>query len=195
MWARSYANLYTMAKARAVFLDRDGTLNVDPGYINHPDQMILLPGVGAALASLKKAGFWLIVVSNQSGVGRGIIKAEDLPKIHARLDELLAPSRVKIDQYQFCVHRPEEGCRCRKPGIKLLEDAARAYDLDLHRSYMVGDKVLDLGAGRNAGCAASILVRTGHGAVTEKDLRPGEADYVGDSLAEAAAWILRRETP
>ena len=175
--------------SKAVFLDRDGTLNEDPGYINHRDKMKLLPGVATALKSLKDAGFLLVVVSNQSGVGRGIIPPAELPKIHERMDELLGSSGVRIDHYSLCIHRPEEGCPCRKPSAKLLVDAASALQIDLGRSYMVGDKIVDLQAGRNAGVRGVALVRTGHGLETEKT--DGKlAHFIGEDLAAVASWIL-----
>ena len=178
---------------KAIFLDRDGTINVDPGYLSQPEQMTLIPGVGEALARLKKAGFALVVVSNQSGVGRGIIAHDALVRIHARMEELLAPHGVRIDHYELCIHRPEEDCECRKPKAKLLLDAARALGLDLAQSYMVGDKLSDLQAGRNAGCKASVLVRTGYGGETESVVEPEDARFIADSLKEAAHWILTQE--
>jgi UDP-glucose 4-epimerase len=185
--------LSALAKPRrAVFLDRDGTINVDPGYISDPKQMQLIPGVGDAIASLRKAGFAVVVVSNQSGVGRGIIARDALPLIHARMEELLSPQGARIDHYELCVHRPEDGCECRKPKAKLLADGARAMGVDLSQSYMVGDKLSDLEAGRAAACTGVALVRTGYGAGTEKGLPPGVADFVGDSLADVARWILGR---
>jgi len=178
--------------SKAVFLDRDGTLNEDPGYINDPDKMKLLPGVGPALRSLKDAGFLLVVVSNQSGVGRGIISPEVLPRIHARMDELLAASGVRIDHYSLCTHRPEEGCPCRKPSPKLILDAAQAYGIDPGRSYMVGDKIVDLEAGKNAGVRAVALVRTGHGLETEAS-HGALAEFIGNDLAAVASWIRAQE--
>jgi histidinol-phosphate phosphatase family protein len=117
-----------------------------------------------------------------------------LPLIHDRMEELLAPYGVRIDHYSLCVHKPEDDCHCRKPKPKLLLDAALALGVDLGRSYMVGDKASDLEAGRNAGCRGSVLVRTGYGRQTESGLRPGDAAFVGDTLADAAEWISSRGT-
>jgi UDP-glucose 4-epimerase len=178
---------------KAVFLDRDGTINEDPGYLSRPDQAKLLPGVGEALAQLKAKGFALVVVSNQSGVGRGLIQPEMLPKIHARMHELLNPWKVEIDHYELCFHRPEENCACRKPLPKLIRDAGYRLGIDFESSYMVGDKVSDLGAGRNAGCKAVVLVRTGEGRNAEQMPAGKSADFIGDSLLEAAGWILSQE--
>ena len=177
-------------RQKAIFLDRDGTLNEDPGYLSHPDQLKLFPGVGEALARLKTNGYLLIVVSNQSGVGRGLIDEANLSKIHARLDELLRPSAVDIDAYRLCLHRPDENCDCRKPRPKLLLDAAREFQIDLTRSYMIGDKTSDLVVGQVAGCRGSILVRTGEGQKTESQIQENQAIFVADTLGQATDWIL-----
>ena len=177
-------------KKRAIFLDRDGTLNDDPGYLNHPSQMKLLPGVGEALSLLKQAGYLLVVISNQSGVGRGLIQAEAIPKIHERLDELLAPWSVKLDGFGLCFHVPSENCDCRKPKPKLLLEAASTQNIDVSESYFVGDRASDLAAGVAAGCKAVVLVRTGDGTKTELELKDGDASFVGDSLLHVAQWIL-----
>lgn len=179
---------------KAVFLDRDGTLNDDPGYLNHADQMRLLPSVPESLLALKKAGYLLVVVSNQSGVGRGLIEPAELPRIHQRMEELLAGHRVSIDHYELCFHKPEDCCECRKPKAKLLSEAARKLNIDLKQSYMVGDKASDLGAGRAAGCKGVALVRTGSGQETEKSLKPSQTDFVGNSLQDVARWILSQGT-
>ncbi|MCM2276995.1 MAG: UDP-glucose 4-epimerase GalE [Oligoflexia bacterium] len=175
---------------KAVFLDRDGTLNHDPGYLSHPDQLELLPGAGEALSALKKAGYLLIVVSNQSGVGRGLIDPAAIPRIHARLLELLKPWGIEIDHFELCFHRPDEDCDCRKPKSKLVLDAAAKLGVDVSASFMVGDKLSDLGTGRAAGCRGSILVRTGEGRKQEAGLQAGQASFTADSLLEAARWIL-----
>ena len=177
---------------RAVFLDRDGTINEDPGNLDHRDKMKLLDGVGEALQKLKRAGFELIVVSNQSGVGRGIIPPEELPEIHRRMDELLGKWGVQIDDYSLCIHRPEDQCPCRKPKPHLLLDAAKRLRIDLAHSYMVGDKPVDLEAGRNSGVRASLLVRTGHGRETEKT-SSHLANFIGEDLLAVANWILSQE--
>jgi UDP-glucose 4-epimerase len=172
---------------RAVFLDRDGTLNEDPGYLSKPDMLKLLPGVGEALASLKSAGFKLIVVSNQSGIARGLIKPESLSLIHQRMDDLLKPFGVAIDHYEFCVHHPDENCGCRKPKPKLILDSAARLGVDISKSFMVGDKDSDVGAGKNAGCKAAIFLRTN---LEDKAHQHSEADFSASTLAEAAHWIL-----
>lgn len=178
---------------KTVFLDRDGTLNDDPGYLDHRDKMKLLDGVGEALQQLKRAGFTLVVVSNQSGVGRGLIRPEELPEIHRRMDELLGKWGVRIDDYALCTHHPDDDCDCRKPKPQLIEDAARRLNLDLSRSYMIGDKRVDLEVGRNAALRGSILVLTGHGRETA-ETHASIATFIGENLGVVANWILAQET-
>jgi UDP-glucose 4-epimerase len=175
---------------RAVFLDRDGTINEDPGYLSDPSMVKLLPGVGEALAKLKKAGFLLIVVSNQSGVARGLISLEKLALIHQRMDELLAPFGVKIDHYEFCTHHPDEQCECRKPKPRMILESGARWGVDFSKSYMVGDRDTDIGAGISAGCKASIFLRTN---LENKAFDLPGADFSADTLAEAVDWILAHE--
>ena len=177
----------------AVFLDRDGTINEDPGYLNDPDQIILLPGAGEGLFLLAQKGYFLVVVTNQSGVARGLVKEEMLPLIHRRLNQELSRFGAKIDHFSICVHHPDENCECRKPKSKLLMDAAEKFGIDLANSYFVGDKGSDLAAGRAAGCKGVALVRTGYGAEMEKKLKSGDANFVGSTLKEVAVWILAKE--
>jgi histidinol-phosphate phosphatase family protein len=185
------ATLASFAR-RAVFLDRDGTINVDPGYLSAPAQLELLPGVAQAIGKLKRAGFLVFVVSNQSGVSRGKIKLESLSLIHSRMDELLVNAGgLALDRYTYCTHLPEANCECRKPKAKLLWDLAQEFGVDLGGSFMVGDKASDLEVGREAGCLASVLVRTGYGMETEKT-HAAMADFTASGLESAADWILAR---
>ncbi len=178
---------------RLIFLDRDGTLNPDPGYLSHPAQLSLFPGVARSLADLQTAGFGLVVVTNQSGVGRGLITLENLVAIHARMDELLVHEGGRpMDRYALCTHRPDEGCVCRKPSPYLLRQSADFFGAKLDESFMIGDRSLDLQAGRSAGCRAVVHVRTGQGADEAKRLTEHDADYFAKDLEDAAAWILSR---
>ena len=157
---------------RAVFLDRDGTLNREVNYLADPEQLQLLPGVAAGLARLAQDGRLLCVVTNQSGVARGLVSEAVLEEIHARLRRLLSKEGVHLDWIGHCPHHPEHGpvdmrrdCDCRKPKPGLLLRAAADLNIDLSGSWMVGDSARDLQAGRTAGCR-SILVGTGKGAQT-----------------------------
>lgn len=142
---------------RAAFLDRDGTIIKDTGFIRDPDQVELLHGVGPALAELKRLGFLLVVISNQSGIGRGIIMPDEAERVHERMVELLAEGGVILDAAYYCPHRPEDGCRCRKPGIAHFERATLELDIDLAESIMVGDRDTDAQAGKAAGCRTILL--------------------------------------
>lgn len=185
----------------AFFLDRDGTINVDHVYINDPARIELIPGSAAAIARVRAAGYLVVIVTNQSGIGRGIIQAEAMPKINGRMEELLraeAGVGAAVDHYGICVHHPDEDCECRKPKPFLVHEAAAALGIDLARSVFVGDKLTDVATGKNAGCRFSVLVRTGKGADEEKVVYSGRAaaeekpDFIADDLAAAVEWVLAR---
>jgi D-glycero-D-manno-heptose 1,7-bisphosphate phosphatase len=137
---------------RAVFLDRDGTVIEDPGYLSDPSGVRLLPGAADALRKLRAAGYRLVLVSNQSGIGRGYFTAEQAEAVHRRVVEQLSRKGVVLDDARYCPHAPDDGCPCRKPRPGLLLAAARELGLDLGASFMVGNSSVDIGAGRNAGC-------------------------------------------
>jgi len=175
-----------------VFLDRDGTLNEDPGYLRSASELKLLPGVAAALARLKSAGARLVVVTNQSGVGRGFLNLKDLEAIHARLEGLLEQRDAALDAIYFCPHHPDDGCRCRKPATGMIDRAVSELQVDLRKSYLVGDHASDIQLAKAVG-AKSILVTSGR--VDEQALNMLRAarampDLVAPSMAEAAEWIL-----
>ena len=148
---------------RAVFLDRDGTLNVEKSYLSDPSQLELLPRVPEALARLRDAGFRLFIVTNQSGIGRGYYTEADMHRVNARLEELLAPHGLRFERIYYAPEAPEQPSHGRKPSPNFLFDARDAFGLDLAQCYMVGDKIADLECGWNAGVRASVLVRTGYG--------------------------------
>lgn len=185
-----------MRGGRAFFLDRDGTINIDHVYIASPDGIELIPGSAAAIRRANDAGFKVIVVTNQSGIGRGLIAASELPKIHARLGELLQQEAgAKIDSYEFCPHHPDDGCACRKPGIQLVEAAAKRFGIELAKSFFVGDSWSDIDCGKRAGCQ-TILVRTGKGETTERNLgkknrAAANPDFIAEDLAAAVDWALK----
>lgn len=170
---------------RAVFLDRDGTLIQDEGYLRQPDQVRLLPGVGPALRGLAERGFLLVVVSNQSGVGRGWITPREAQAVHARFVELLRSEGVELSGSYYCPHAPEEGCPCRKPAPGLLLQAAEELAIDLGASCLVGDRRTDLEAARAAGSTGLLLGRP--------DLPAPESAHRAADWNEALAWILERQ--
>jgi len=176
-----------------VFLDRDGTINVDRHYLSDPGQMELLPGAAAGLRRMRGLGYALVVVTNQSGIARGLFDFARLEEIHARLTAILAAEGVVLDGIYVCPHGPESDCDCRKPRPGLALRAAAELSLDLGRAVMIGDKAADIGFGRAIG-AVSILVRTGYGAGEEAEVGP-QADCVADNLAAAARWLEARGLP
>jgi histidinol-phosphate phosphatase family protein len=145
------------ADGPALLMDRDGTLIEDVGYPRDPDQVRLLPGAAEALAGLSRLGFRLVLVSNQSGIGRGLITAAEADRVHGRLVALLAESGVILSASCYCPHAPDEGCECRKPRPGLLLRAFRDLGLDASRSFMIGDKASDVEAGERAGCRTILL--------------------------------------
>jgi D-glycero-D-manno-heptose 1,7-bisphosphate phosphatase len=182
----------------AVFLDRDGTIVREVDYLRSVEELRLLPGAGNAIRHLNEAGLAVVVVSNQSGVARGLLTEADVTRIHDVLRRRLRRYKARLDGIYYCPHHPEGRvvryrlrCRCRKPAPGLLQRAARDLGLDLHRCLAVGDAARDVEAGRRAGCR-TVLVRTGYGA--ESESRWGSdppPDHVADSLAAAVPWILR----
>ena len=148
---------------RAVFLDRDGTINRDEVYLSDVRKLYVFLNSSKVIRLLSRAGFKIIVVSNQSGIGRRIIKRGELRTINRRLIEILAKRGVKIDAFYICTHRPDENCNCRKPRPGLIKKAARDFNLDLSRSYIIGDKLSDVETKEKAGLREGILVLTGWG--------------------------------
>ncbi len=182
-----------MAK-RAAFLDRDGTVNIDPGYIGNPDDMELFPHVGEAIKKLKDNGFLVFIVSNQSGIGRGYFTVDDLGKVHERFLSLLSESGASnftgeiIDKIYYCPHKPDEGCSCRKPAAGLIDRACKDFDIDLENSFVIGDRNKDLEMAENAGIK-SVLVKTGYGEKESGDLT-APCNYIAEDLKDAVEWIL-----
>jgi D-glycero-D-manno-heptose 1,7-bisphosphate phosphatase len=181
------------AANRAVFLDRDGTLNVEKNYLRHPDHVVLFPGAGAALNKLSAAGFKLIIITNQSGIGRGYYTQADMEAVNARLKAEFARDGVRFEKIYFAPEAPEHPSRGRKPSPQFLFDARDEFGLDLAQSFIVGDKLIDLECGWNAGLKKSLLVRTGYGAEFERKHPEKLARAaVVDDLAAAAEWILKQ---
>lgn len=184
---------------KALFLDRDGTINVDPGYINNPSIISLLPGAAAAIRHARDAGYLIVVISNQSGVGRGIIAPDVLPLINDRINELLEKEAgAKIDYFACCTHRPEEECLCRKPLPRLVYEAQAHLGISLPDSAFIGDRLTDIDTGKGAPVGLTVLVRTGEGREQEKRIVAGgesAPDFVADDLGAAVNWILARLYP
>ncbi len=186
----------------AIFFDRDGTLCREVGYVNHPSRLELAPGAPGALRRAAALGFATVVVTNQAGAARGYFPWHVVEETHARLRHLLAEEGARLDGIYACPHHPEVGgpgfrkvCDCRKPAPGMLLRAARELDLDISRSFMVGDSFRDVGAGRNAGVRGTVLLRTGYGRGELLWKGPHQEhwpDHVADDLAGALDWIEAR---
>jgi D-glycero-D-manno-heptose 1,7-bisphosphate phosphatase len=187
------------ARKPAVFLDRDGTLNLDRSYILSPAQLALLPGVTTALKRLQGAGFVCVVVTNQSAVGRGLMTDADLENVHAEMNRQLAIDGVKLDAIYACTFAPASDDPLaiehpdRKPAPGMLLRAATDLGLELAQSWMIGDTMRDILAGQNAGCRECVLVRTGQG-VEEAEYGRARPFVVADDLSAAADYILSSST-
>ena len=190
------------APRAAVFLDRDGTLIEDVGYLDTLARLAVFPWTVDAVRALNQAGLPVVVVTNQSGVARGYFTEAFVEETHRTLGATLAAGRARIAAYYYCPHHPDgvvaayrQQCGCRKPGRALVDRAAQALNLDATQSFVVGDKWADVELARAVG-ARAILVRTGSGAVEERRPRSGlSADAVVDNLAAAASWILMHLNP
>lgn len=177
---------------RAIFLDRDGTIIEEKHYLHRPEQVVIFPGAGAALARLQKAGFQLFIVSNQSGVGRGYFTLADVDRVNAHLSQELARDGVRFQKIYIAPEAPGTPSRGRKPSPQFLFDARDEYGIDLIESYVIGDKLIDLECGWNAGLKRAVLVRTGYGAQLEREApQQLERAVVVDDLVAAADWILK----
>ena len=154
----------------AIFLDRDGTLIVETGYLSEPEKVELIPGAGEAVRRLTKGGFELFIVTNQAGIGRGYYTEEQMHAVNERVAEEFAKFGVAFRKIYFAPEAPDQPSRNRKPSPQMLLDARDEFGIDLATSYMVGDKVSDIECGWNAGVKCSVLVRTGYGRKNEQQL-------------------------
>ena len=176
--------------SRAVFLDRDGTIIEDPGFLHEPDKVKLLPGAAEAIRRLNDGGYRVIIVTNQSGIARGRFTVADYEAVQQRLGALLAAHGARLDGAYFCPHHPQltGPCDCRKPGLKLFRDAQAAFDIDLAQSWWVGDRLSDVQPARVLG-GHGVLVTTGEGNLHQGQARALGVMVVAD-IGEAVQKIL-----
>ena len=171
---------------KAVFLDRDGVINVDKGYVYKLNELEFIPGSIYALKKLKNLGYLLIIITNQSGIGRGYYSEEDYLKFKEEFHEKINKEGVKIDAEYYCPHAPEENCGCRKPNIKLIKKAIEEHNVDVNDSFFIGDKTADIQAGKNSDLK-TMLVKTGKaGKDCKYNLNP---DFVCIDLLDCAKRI------
>ncbi|MDN4628186.1 D-glycero-beta-D-manno-heptose 1,7-bisphosphate 7-phosphatase [Erwinia sp. PsM31] len=183
-------------KVPAIFLDRDGTMNIDRGYVHEIDNFQFIDGVIEAMQELKKMGFALVVVTNQSGIARGLFTEDTFMQLTEWMDWSLADREVDLDGIYYCPHHPEgvveeyrQECDCRKPQPGMLLSAQKELNIDMAASYIVGDKIDDLLAGKAAGVGTKVLVRSGKPVTEEGE---NTADWVIDSLADLPSRIKKR---
>jgi len=178
-----------MPHRRWIALDRDGTIIQERNYLSDPHQVELIPGAAKGLRQLQQIGLGLVVITNQSGIGRGYFDQARLDLIHQRVGQLLEAEGVRLDGIYFCPHMPEDDCLCRKPRSGLLESAAKDHDFDPKACFIIGDKASDIEMGQRVG-AATLLVRTGYGAEVDRD-GTSTPDHVVKDLLEAALVVQR----
>lgn len=180
-----------------MFLDRDGTIIEEVGYLDRRERVVLYPFAADAIRAFNRAGLRVVMVTNQSGVARGFFPEATVDDVHRHIADLLAAGGARIDAYYYCPHHPDGSvapyarvCDCRKPGPGLVERAVHELGIDPRHSFTVGDRWLDVALARTVG-ARGVLVRTGYGADEEQRPKPGlEADAIVNNLVEAASWIL-----
>lgn len=191
-----------MGGHRAVFLDRDGTINEEVGYVNHLSRFYLLPRAGEAIRLLNQNGIKAVVVTNQAGVARGYFPESLIHQVHRKMEEDLRAKGAHLDGIYYCPHHPDVGeppyrqkCHCRKPETGMIEEAVKDLEIDCSQSYMIGDRGADIEFGRRIG-AKTILVLTGYGK-GEWEYFGGQwkskPDFVAEDLFEAVQWILLQE--
>lgn len=184
------SDLTTPLKGVTVFLDRDGTVNRDTGYIKSPQELELLPGVVEAVARLNRAGARVVLVTNQSAIARGFITVDQLKTIHSVLLARLEAGGARLDAIYYCPHHPNDGCRCRKPQPAMIHRAVADLALDLSRAYVIGDQSRDMALARQVG-ARGILVLSGQtDGMAMNEEKTASPDFVADGLADAVEWIL-----
>ncbi len=184
-------------------MDRDGTINEEVGYINHVCRFQLLSNSAAGIRLINKSDFKAIIITNQAGVARGYFPERLIHQVHEKMKHLLSIKGAYLDQIYYCPHHPSVGtekyrmnCSCRKPKTGMLEKAAQELNIDLSRSYVIGDKYTEIVLGNNAG-ARSVLVLTGYGRGEYelfKNTWDHQPDFIAEDLLEAVQWIINQET-
>lgn len=179
-------------KNKAVFIDRDGTINVDVHYLDDPDKFEMYPSVGEGVKKLKENGFRIIVITNQSGIARGYFTEKQLSNIHEKMKKEFQRFNVVLDGIYYCSHHPDDNCNCRKPNTGLFENAINEHNINAKKSYMLGDKILDIGAGKKIG-ARTVFIPEPHKReefISKKNEWEYNPDYIADDFMDAVEWIV-----
>ncbi len=181
-------------RRRALFTDRDGTLNPDLHYLKEAERLELFRGVARGVALARRHGFVVVCVTNQSGVERGLYTREDVERIHRRVNEILRVQGTEVDAFYYCPHAPERGCACRKPGTLLFEEAAKDWNLEISSSAIVGDRRLDIEAGRRLGLLTALVPGRSRAAESRAEFSDGapRPEIVAESFEVAVDRILAR---
>lgn len=174
-------------KKSAVFIDRDGTLIEEADYLARPEHLKLFPFAAEAVRLLNENDFLAVLITNQSGVGRGFFDENNLREIHEKLISELAAQGAKLDAIYYCPHKPNDDCACRKPKTEMIKKAMKDFSIDLNESWTIGDKAIDVETGTNAGTKTA-LVLTGYG-IEEREKLTGKPDLIAGNLLEAAQTV------
>ena len=176
---------------KAVFIDRDGTLNIDHGYIDTPEELQLYPGVPEGIQLLKENGFLIIVVTNQSGIGRGFFCHETVGKIHEKLRQDLSKKGANIDAIYYCPHHPDDDCDCRKPKTGMMEQAIHDFDIDITSSFIIGDRASDIQAGLAMGCSTLLISHDQKQRLEREETSSSDPDYIVDTFYKGVLKIIK----
>ena len=175
---------------RAVFVDRDGTINVNYGYISSPDNFKMYPGIVKGIKLLNESGFKVIVITNQSGIARGYFSKEALKEIHDKMEKELAEKGASVDAIYYCPHHPDENCDCRKPETGLFKMAKDDFDIDYKKSFVVGDRMLDVEAGYKLGCKTILVPEDKDKVKKEQEKSNAKPDFICDNFYSGIKWII-----
>lgn len=178
---------------KAVFLDRDGTINEDVNYLSDPEEFRMFPTVAEGIRLLNEASFLVVVITNQSGIARGFLTRETLTAIHQRMESELRAEGARIDGIYYCPHHPDDRCTCRKPGTALLERAVVDHDIDPTQSFFIGDRMTDIEAGQKVGCKTVLVPEDSHLVEKERSLSSASPDFEADRFLDGVMWILNRD--
>ncbi len=178
---------------RAVFIDRDGTININSGYITCPDEFKMYPSVAKGIKLLQENGFKIIIISNQSGIAREYFSEKTLDEIHEKMKSELLKEHARVDKIYYCPHHPDEKCNCRKPNPGMLEKAICELDIDAVKSFMIGDRMLDVEAGYKIGCKTILVPENKEKVEKEMKLSQVMPNYICSNFYSAARWIFEND--
>lgn len=171
----------------AIFLDRDGTIIHDLGYINNPENVTLIDGIVHSLRMFQSIGFLLIIISNQAGVGKGIITIEEFQNVHNKVVSILEKEDIILDSFRYCPHKKEDNCSCRKPSPEMILSTADEFDINLSSSFMIGDRLTDIECGKNAGCKTILLNNN------FEDISNINSDFIASDWKEIENYIWMKK--